>query len=207
VHDVVEMVTVGVRNENLPERITAYNLDYALHPAGVKLVEYVIEQQQRLKSCGICQELILRKPHCNDISLALTLRGGTLEGHRVDSHIEIIAMNTDCRMSYYHIPLKVCLELLGYWLQAIIERRAVTQCHSLGIFTGYRPVIFLKYANEGISPFPTLTGDIVGSLSHWSVYGTHKLTVKGTRIPGTVAQHPVAVLKQGIIPYEKMQVA
>ena len=45
--DAVEVVAVGVGDEDLPKVIAAHIVDDATHAAGVELVENVVEQQER----------------------------------------------------------------------------------------------------------------------------------------------------------------
>ena len=42
-HDFVQMVTIGIRNENLPELIARNQLHNLLHPRCIQLVEDIIQ--------------------------------------------------------------------------------------------------------------------------------------------------------------------
>ena len=59
--DLVEMVAVGVGNEDLTELPTGHQMDDLLDTRGIELVEDIVEQQQRQalgRTVG-CEKLVL----------------------------------------------------------------------------------------------------------------------------------------------------
>ena len=65
--DFVKVLAVGVGDEDLAEVVAGHHLHDSLHAAGIKFVEYIVEQQQRGDARGFLEEIILREPQGDGI--------------------------------------------------------------------------------------------------------------------------------------------
>ena len=72
--DLVQMVTVGVRDEDLSEGIARYQSHDLLHPFCIQFVENIVQQQQGCRlGCRPFQEVELGEFQGNGIRLVLSL--------------------------------------------------------------------------------------------------------------------------------------
>ena len=73
-HDLVQMIPIGIGNENLSELVAGYQLDNLLYPRRIQFVENIVQQQQRSgMTASPTQEIELRQFQGNQISLVLSL--------------------------------------------------------------------------------------------------------------------------------------
>ena len=95
------MVTVGVRDEYLAKAVTRNQADYLLHPAGIQLVEDIVQQQQGSGlGCRTFQEVELRQFQGEDISLVLSLRTLALHGMVPQRKFQVVTMDTMQGIAY-----------------------------------------------------------------------------------------------------------
>lgn len=72
--NLVEMITIGIRDEYLTEAITRNQLHYRLNTLGIKLIKDIIEQEKRrCVGTGSLQETKLSQLQGNDEALVLSL--------------------------------------------------------------------------------------------------------------------------------------
>ena len=84
----VEVVAVGVGDENLSKVVAAHIVDNAAHAAGVEFVENVVEQQEGRAPLTVVFEIEeLRQFHGDEEGLDLSLRG--FSAHAVAVHLQV----------------------------------------------------------------------------------------------------------------------
>ena len=86
--DAVEVVAVGVGDEDLSKVVAAHIVDNATHAAGIELVENIVEQQEGRAPLTVVFEIEeLRQFHGDEEGLDLSLRG--FSAHAVAVHLQV----------------------------------------------------------------------------------------------------------------------
>ena len=86
--DAVEVVAVGVGDEDLPKVVAAHIVDDATHAAGIEFVENVVEQQEGRAPLTVVFEIEkLRQFHGDEEGFDLSLRG--FSAHAVAVHLQV----------------------------------------------------------------------------------------------------------------------
>ena len=87
----VEVVAVGVGDENLAEVVTTHIVDNATHAAGIEFVENVVEQQEGRAPLTVVFEIEkLRQFHGDEEGFDLSLRGFLAHAVAVHQQVEVV---------------------------------------------------------------------------------------------------------------------
>ena len=92
--DLIQMIPIRIRDENLTEAVTRYQLNDGFNSLSIKLIKDIIQQQQRsgIRTCTL-QKTELRQLQGYHITLVLSLTSLALHLIISDGKFQVIPMH------------------------------------------------------------------------------------------------------------------